>query len=259
VIVTVGSAMVMAGGKRVELQPGLMTNTGPGGGSLVAQTAEQDLIRNGDFKEPPTSGAELVENGGMGTAAWLPIREQAVGDRPAGGTVSVQAEKIAGQEVRAAVVNRSARGDERYARVGFSQEINAPASFLQVIELNATLKVVAQTEPAGGPQGDAFPLTVRITYTDPNGREQAWSRSFYYCSSGPGTCSMENAIDVPLGRWESPRDRYPASFVIKGTTDGPDGVDISIGQDIAVINTIEIYGIGTTFESWITDVSLLAR
>ena len=254
-VLTGGSATVLALGKSVELSPGMMTTVATNSTPQDSQPAEQELIANGDFSQTPTSRAEMAENGGMDTAAWLPIHEQVAGGDSDTGSVQVQTENLFHQSVRAAVIDRPAGGD-RYGKVGFRQEINAPASFLHYIKLDATVKLVAQTEPVGGPQGDVFPLTIRVLYTDPNGRQQEWKHSFYYCTSGAGNCNMKNADAVPLGSYTRPK-----SFFLKGSSTGearPEDESAG-GQDIATINAIEIFGIGNRFQSWISDISLTAR
>ena len=137
--------------------------------------------------------------------------------------------------------------------------------FLNRVELRARVKVVSQTEPVSGPRGDVFPLTIRIIYTDLNGKQQEWRRSFYW---SPTDRNISNAAAVPQGAWQTLeelelRDQAAKSnsgktggqrkdylnFVLKGTVKGPEG-DTTVGQDVSVINAIEIYGIGTSFQSW---------
>src|SRR5207247_2790882 len=112
---------------------------------VETRPAEQELIRNGNFKEPPTSGAEAIANGGLGTAAWQPVREQLGDTADAVGSAKIISESLPGN-IMAAVISRSADPGARYARVGIRQDINAPAPFLNRVELRARVKVVSQTE-----------------------------------------------------------------------------------------------------------------
>jgi hypothetical protein len=226
----------------------------------AAQPPEQDLIRNGDFTEPPTSGVETVDGGGLDTAAWLPIREQLGEEITDSGAVSIRSEEVGGQALTAAVIDKQRQsGSERYVKAGIRQDINAPVSFLQYIELRVTVKVVLQTEPVGGPQGDVYPLTARVLYTDPRGQQREWRHSFYICPEN--NCDVRGASPVPLASWSTPEerrerlgeDKYNELILKQLTGDAPRG------QDIDVINAVELYGIGNSFQSWVTDVSLVAR
>jgi hypothetical protein len=126
---------------------------------------------------------------------------------------------------------------------------------LRYLELRATVKVVQQTEPVGGPQGDVFPLTIKVLYTNTDGKAQSWQQSFY---AGVAVVDPNVTTSVPLGAWyttPSPdKSNPPNKYILKQVESGA-----TLGQDIAVIDAIEIYGIGDKFQSWITDVSLIAR
>lgn len=245
-----GSATVTSGGKRVVVHPRYMTSARLNTGPTDPQPDEQELIRNGDFTEPPTSQAEGPEVG-LNTAAWLPILERPSDDVSGAGTVTVTTE----YDKRVATIDREAQG-EHYARLGLRQDIDTSASYFRAIELSASVKVVAQTEtePVGGPQGDVFPLTIKVLYTDSSGLPQEWNHSFYVCPSGHGKCELENADDVPLGKYTT------VNFLLKGLGSSPTAENQpSLNLDISAVNSIEIYGIGNRFQSWITDISLKAR
>ncbi|MEO5951996.1 MAG: hypothetical protein ABIQ44_05935, partial [Chloroflexia bacterium] len=127
-------------------------------------------------------------------------------------------------------------------------------------------KIVGQQVSDSGGLSDPYPLTVRVVYGDSEGNTHEWKRSFYY-GSGSEDISDVNKVQLPVGKWESTGeirdDRLQAPgtdqnlvklntnlFMVKSPSQNP---------DVAVINVIEIYGTGTSFESWITDISLLAR
>jgi hypothetical protein len=278
--VIVGSATVTSGGGQVQLRPGtqttVATDNAPGG----PEPEVQELVRNGDFVQPATSRAEGPEIG-LDTAAWQPVIERS-GDETTGvGTVRIITETVGSQSIHTARIKRESgtpidgkpgRTEVIYGKVGLRQEINASVSYFHLIELNATVKVVAQTEPVAGPQEDVYPLTIRVLYTDSNNKQQVWWHSFYYCPSGPGVCKHENATDVPLGQYftpDSPLVVKRIGGVPASNTDEPTPATDTgratptplpdVGPGIAVINAIEIYGIGSSFQSWITHISLTAR
>lgn len=244
VVVQSGWGTLVSHGKTIELSPGNMAwvlgNNPPTG----AIAAEEDLVRNGHFQDPPTSGAETKDNGGLGTAAWVPIRDTPEEAPREPGSASVVTETLASLgSIRALEILR--QGADHYSKVGVRQEINRPAEFLDTIELFATVKVLAQTLPVGGPQGNLFPLTISVNYSDADGNQREWNQRFFYVGGEP---DPRDPRQVPQGTWWAPQER----FVLKSAQD-------KIGLDVAVINYIEIYGYGRQFQSWITGLSMLAR
>ena len=247
VVVDYGEAVFVANGETKRVAPGQMMWVA-GDQPPVEQPAEEQLIRNGDFSEDPTSGAELVENGGLGTAAWLPIREGAevpVSDpnyEP--GTVTLDSEDLPYRgPLKDVKFERDYQGDH-FIKVGIRQEVNRPATFLNSIELFAAVKILRQSTPIGGPQGNLYPLTIRVIYRDSEGAQQDWKQSFYYVDGQPDPAEPAQAVEQ--GIWWSPNER----FVLKS----PKEV-----RDIAVIQAVEVYAYGNQFQSWITGISMVAR
>src|SRR5439155_19289794 len=62
------------------------------------------------------------------------------------------------------------------------------------------VKVVAQTAPIGGPQGEVYPLTIRVLYTDSKGKQQAWKHSFYWAPQAVDL-HFSGASPVSQGAW----------------------------------------------------------
>ncbi|HYP39363.1 MAG TPA: hypothetical protein VEX13_03300 [Chloroflexia bacterium] len=236
-----GSATVLlAGGEEIKLAPGTMARVPTNGQAEGPLAAEDELIHNGNFSEAPTRGADSIENGGLGTAAWMRLQDTASEAPVDPGTVALGTEQVGLASVNAAVMSRESNS-ERYARGGIRQEINRPVDFVNVLELETTLKIIRQSEPVGGPQGDLFPLTIRVIYLDSEQEQHEWKQSFYYATTAP---DLQEPGKVPQGSWSTRK------FTLKSS---------EIGRDIAVINSIEIYGYGKQFQSWITDISMKAR
>lgn len=265
-VVDAGKATMWSHGKRVDIGPGQMawvTGSEFPEGPAIAQV---DLIRNGSFDEPPTSNSEELSEGGLGTAAWLPLRGDTGADT-SGASVAITNEV----DLKAAVISELG-GPNRYVKVGIVQDINQPASFFSSIELSATVKLVKQEIPVGGPVPDVYPLIVRIVYTGQDGKNHEWKRSFYF--NGPDPELTDNTIiKITQGRWTTTQEIQEArkqALQDRESAGGSVDTTNSAGslfmfkspvqtQDIAVINAIEVYGYGTQFQSWITGISLLAR
>jgi len=267
VVVDYGEAVFVANGETMRITPGQMVWVA-GDETPVEQEAREELIRNGQFTDDPTSGAEITDNGGLGTAAWLPIREGSDVPVDDPGTVILDSEDLPGRgslkEVR---FERNGLGDH-FVKVGIRQEVNRPATFLNSIELFAIVRVDRQTTPIGGPQGNLYPLTIRVIYADSEGVEHDWKQQFYFVEGQPdaseprqtGSASAEatpattpiatpsTPVDTPIeqGIWWAPTK----PFVLKS----PDEV-----RDIAVIRAVEVFAYGSQFQSWIAGISMVAR
>lgn len=237
-----GTARLLAHGKQLQLGPGTMATISEAEGISGPGPIEEELLRNGNFTEGPTSGAELAENGGLGTAAWLPLRGpggQVVTDP---GVTEIVSETVGATGILTATrITRDGAGSS-YALVGIRQEMNQPVEFHNQIDLLVTAKIVRQTLPAGGPQGNLYPLTIKLIYTDSEQQSREWLHSFYYL--GPESATA-NTTKVAQGTWKR------LEFVLKAPG-GP-------GSDMTVINAIEVYGFGREFQSWVTDLSIIAR
>ncbi len=250
-VVDYGSATFQSNGKKISLGAGSMASVSGVEVPIGPVAVGEELIHNGSFTEPPTSGAEQQESGGLDTAAWLPIRDQSAELDETGdsiGTVRVLTETLQGVALSAAVMDRVSSG-ERLGRVGIRQEINQPADFLSSIKLSATVKVVSQSSPAGGPQDNLYPLTIKVLYSDAQRDQHEWVQSFYIHSPGDKPDS-KLSTEMPQGVWKSTDQLAPDKFVLKSA---------NTGQSVAVIDSIEIYGYGSQFQSWITGVSIIAR
>jgi len=238
-----GSAKLLSHGRQVHLTPGTMARVSADGTIEGPNRIQEELIRNGTFTEGPTSGAETAENGGLGIAGWLPLRAQAAEPVPEPGLADIVSEKIGTTDiVNAARLQREGSGD-KYAVVGIRQEMNQPVEFLSEIELDASVKVVLQSLEAGGPQGNLFPLTIKVIYSDSEQKQHEWKHSFYYFGQ---ESAPTDSTKVLQGTWGQHH------FVLKSSQAG-------VGSDMAVINAIEVYGYGRQFQSWVTELSMMAR
>jgi hypothetical protein len=282
VVVNSGHATLRSRGKRIELGPEEMAWVSGPDAPQGPAPAQVDLIRNGSFEEQPTSSSEEIAEGGLGTAAWLPLREPGGVDSNLAGYPQAGVGITEEVNLKAAVITGyplGAGSANKYIRVGITQDINQPASFFNSIELSATVKLVNQAIPTGGPVADVYPLTIRIVYSDQTGANHEWKRSFYF--EGPPPDPADNtAIKIGQGRWtttaqiEEERAKASTKYQVPSTKSGGSSLgteNLVLGtslfmlkspnqvQDIAVINAIEIYGYGTQYQSWITGISLLAR
>ena len=140
--------------------------------------------------------------------------------------------------------------------------------FYQTIQLTATIKLVSQELPVTGSGGEIYPLIIKIVYKELSGNLHEWRRSFYYDGDDTDLADMSR-LKMTQGKWKSTtemqleRQQQAAAngrqdlvtlnndlFVLKSS---------SYNQDMAAINSVEVYGYGSEYQSWITNIQLLAR
>jgi hypothetical protein len=242
VVADSGRARLVAQGQEVELVSRTLGRIPSGGAPEGPLPPEEDLIRNGHLTDGPTSGAE---EDGLGIAGWDPLT---LATSP--GVTDLGETRIVTETIGSLGVVTAARFERngavnQYALVGMKQDINRAAEFLSYLEVRATIKVVEQAMTAGGPRGDLYPLTIRVRYTNSAHEAREWHHSFYFLGPQemPDATRVEQAVWTPvqglmLKSPEMPAEQQP---------------------DIAVINSIEIYGHGRGFQSWVTNVSLIAK
>lgn len=260
VVVEEGTATVFSRGSRMDLGANRMVTALAEGGFSSVTTAFEELIRNGNFIDPWTGGAERKEEGGLGIAAWMPIRETASALEPGLNRIEVITETI-GSGTNYLVDFRREGTTDQYGRLGIRQEINRPVDYLHTIELSARIRVVQQPEVIGGSVGDVYPLTIRVNYTDAQGRVGHWVRSFYYGQEVPGENEATGVERVEQNLWTAvPKttgeaeevQRQQMIYTLKPNPEQP-------GNEPDIITSIEIFGYGPEFNSSINSISLTGR
>jgi hypothetical protein len=262
VIVEAGGALVHSQGRSIRLESRQMAFVSQLTAPEGPLDAEIDLVKNGDFTEGPTSNAEEIDNGGLGVAGWTRSRDDTAAPILSG---SVTITDELGLKVAALRYDSS---QNQLARVGMVEQLNEPVEFYQSIQLTATIKLVSQELPVTGTGGEIYPLIIKIVYKDSGGNLHEWRRSFYFAGDDADLADLSR-LKMTQGKWESTaemqteRQQQAVSngrqdvaalnndlFVLKSPT---------LNQDMAAINSVEVYGYGTEYQSWITNIQLLAR
>jgi len=140
--------------------------------------------------------------------------------------------------------------------------------FYQTIQLTATIKLVSQELPVTGPGGEIYPLIIKIVYKDSGGNLHEWRRSFYYDGDDASLGDLSR-LKTTQGKWESTTEMQLERQQQAAATGRQDLVALnndlfvlkspSVNQDMAAINSVEVYGYGSEYQSWITNIQLLAR
>ncbi len=226
---SLGTDIVLSKDKRAAVE----ANATPAG----PFSAEQNLIRNGDFTQPLTG-------------TWtLDTRPPADPQEDPG---KAEVATVSGRRT----VDLSRNGNNR-GHIGISQDINRDVRDLTSLRLNMDIQIDNQDLHNCGLQGTECPLMVKITYIDVGGGTHEWLQGFYWFYD-----------PNPLGGLTYCLTCYPIQYTHllwhfaeweTYTSDDLLQLFAASGTQAATIKTITIYGEGHTFESQFTDVQLLAN
>jgi hypothetical protein len=156
-----GTAIVSAQGRSVTLGRGQRTVSTRGEPPLPPLPAIQDLMVNGDFRDPLARG-------------WSVIREPSGDSRSAVGTVDV-----AQFGERTAVRIARSGSNQTSAITGIVQQINREVSDYRTVRLSADIRVQSHSLSGGGVLSSEYPLILRLKYRDVYGSEAEWVHGFY--------------------------------------------------------------------------------
>ncbi len=161
VSVTNGRAMVTGQGQTVTVNRGQRTVTRPNEPPIVPTSAAQDLIVNGDFKDPLQRGWDLIRDPNSST-----------------GIVLGNAKVIPFDDRQVLQVVRSNAGTTS-AITGVIQQINKEVSDYRTLSLQADIRVHSQSLSGGGILSSEYPIILRLKYRDVYGSEGEWVHGFY--------------------------------------------------------------------------------
>jgi hypothetical protein len=144
--------------------------------------AERDLVSNGDFAAPLSTG-------------WTVFNDQG-GD---GGEVDGSAVLVVDESRRAVRFNRLG-GQFNHCETIIEQTVNRDLPDpLTTFRVRAIVKLVNQSLSGGGYLSSEYPLMVKIRYRDIYGSEGEWIHGFYYqnLNNNPTMYGQQ----IPQGSW----------------------------------------------------------
>lgn len=193
--------------------------------------AQWQLLRNGDFAQ--------------GLAYWNFRSEQTADGGTVEATYLLDQQKIGEDWAWTLELTRKGGTEDRCLAI-LSQKIGEDLSPYLSVRLELDLRINYQSQPGGGPLGVDYPFNVAIRYHDAQGDSQQYIYGFYdHTEKGaktdfPGT--EGEAHLVPHYRWTHISlellDLQPRPVFLDG---------------------IELFASGNDYESWVANVSLIAR
>jgi len=88
---------------------------------------------------------------------------------------------------------------DRHGESGIVQEMERDVRDYVKLRLRADVRTDHQTLSGGGTAGTEYPLMIRLTYVDAEGREQIWTTGFYY--QNDAGLSVKLGQNIPAGDW----------------------------------------------------------
>ncbi len=227
----VGAVRVQGYEDEVRLEANQQTIVPAGGAPGPLTAARRDLVVNGRFEPQEGIAQETL------FPPWRKVITP--GQSGPSGQLKPVADSIGGRPVSALEIARSLDSTDS-ANTGLRQNIDALVADSPSLVLTAQVKVLAQSLPGGGEAGTEFPIIVRVTYRDQQGRAHDFVRGFYSVPD-PSRPGPERGRAVPADTW------VPVELDLRDLTPQPVRID-----------AIEVYASGHGYRARITDVAIVS-
>lgn len=229
-----GAATVIAAGQTVILAANERTIVPAGSPPQGVLTGDRNLIVNGDFTAPLSPD-------------WTTFK-----DRYDPNDVEGRIELTVNAGHSAVHFNRPGTN---WGRIGIRHRINRDVRDYHTLRLHLAVRIAQQNLSICGSLGSECPVMVKIEYTDIAGGNHEWVQGFYYLPDPANT--------QPVRCITCPPPSGPHLRVTQGSWffyDSPELISLfkSAGFTPAVISAISIYAEGHAFDSYVSEVELLA-
>jgi hypothetical protein len=188
------------------------------------ESAERNLLRNGDFSEPELD-------------AW---QTNIIAKDVTPGIVKVDE----GDGRWVALFFRDGE-DNVPTEVGITQIVEKDVNVYDELSIQLDVKLLHQSLPGAGYLSTEFPLRVEITYTDIYGKVLTWGHGFYYRDPENENWQIIGGEKIPPYLWY--------------TYQSPNLMDELANTRPARINSVRIYASGWNYQSMVSEVYLVAE
>jgi hypothetical protein len=191
----------------------------------AAMKAERDLIINGDFAAPLSTG-------------WVDFNDQGADGGDVDGTVSIVV-----NEGRRAVRFYRTGGEFNHCETIIEQQLNRDLPDpLTTLRVRATIKLANQSLSGGGYLSSEYPLMIRMRYRDIYQSENEWVHGFYYQNFNDNPTM--NGQEIPQDRWYF----YESENLV-------DVLPVTPSR----ILWLRVYASGWSYESLVSGISLIVE
>ena len=218
-----GKAQVRAQEQSVTLSRGQRTVARRDEPPLPPVPAAQDIIVNGDFKDPLARGWSIVReasNPGLANGVVTPM---ALGDRPVVHIVRTNSNQVS-------------------AITGIVQQINREVSDYRSLRLTADIRLHFASLSGGGMLSSEYPMILRVKYRDVYGSEAEFVHGFYYQNTTNNPTL--NGEQVPLDVWIP----FESGNLFEVADPRP-----------FFITSVQLYASGWDYDAYVTGVRLIVE
>ncbi len=226
VVVRYGRALVLGQKTGVELEQGERVDVGPEGEPGEPMPAAQNLVVNGDFRQPLEVGWKVTPYADLEGVA------------PGEASIVKQGDRNAVYFVR--------MGSEEgvHTEISIEQEINRDVRDNVFLVLRLDVRLEYQSLPGAGYRSSEFPVMVELRYRDAYGRDLSWYHGFYY-RDPPPNWPMRNGEKIPPLIW------YPY--------ESGNLMEVLGDARPVHIHSLRIYASGWNYRSMVSEVGLIAE
>jgi len=226
VIARYGGAIVLGSQGGVYLDQGERVDVGSDGRPADPMPAAQNLIENGDFRQP------LEED-------WMVTPYADVE-----GVVPGEARIVEQGDRRAVYFVRMGAEEGVHTAVSIEQEIDRDVRDIDSLALHLDVRLDYQSLPGAGYRSSEFPVMVELKYRDAYGRDLSWFHGFYY-RDPPPNWPLRNGEKIPPFIW------YPY--------ESGNLMDVLGDAQPVHIHSLRIYASGWNYRSMVSEVGLIAE
>jgi hypothetical protein len=227
-----GEAVLESENSSDVLRQGTRTKIDLAGGAADPLPAAENLIVNGDFQEPLTTG--WLTSTVVLTSTVQPPRVEIVED---GGR---RAARLVQMEV----------DDGHHTEVAIQQRLDQDVRDFDRLEVSADIRLDFQSLSGGGLLSSEFPIIVRLDYKDLWGNDKFWTHGFYYHNQAtypiaPDPWGRPTGEQVPQGVW------YPY--------ESGNLLDL-LGENVpARITGLTVYASGWRYDGLVSEIQLIVE
>lgn len=217
-----GRSSVVVAPRSVEVETGQSIVLSASSEFEVSDLLE-NVVANGDFLQS--------------FQGWEPWESREQGRPDARGAREVVHSTGSDAPPRALRVTRVSQADA-HNETGLKQAIGRDVRGARSVRLEARVRIDLASLSGGGYLGSEYPMMIRVRYHDHRGVEGTWTQGFYY--SNPDNRPTPVGHVVERGWWS------PFAVELAPLLNRP-----------SVIDSIEVFGAGHTFDASVGDVKLL--
>jgi len=227
-----GEAIVRSGTWRMKLLQGMRTRVDLTGDVADSLPAAQNLVVNGNFQEPLSTG-------------WLTRSETL---NPLVTPPSIELSQNGGR--RAVRLVRREPDDGNHTEAHLYQRLDHDVRDFRVLEITLDVLLEFQSLSGGGQLSSEFPIIVRLNYKDRWGNDQFWTHGFYY--------QNRDQYDIAKDAWGRPMGEQIARGVWYPYESG--NLFELLGDNAPVhVTGLDVYASGWNYDSLVTEIQLIVE